>query len=86
MSALPPIADMDRLRWHVRFVPIADIQKFGSHRSDHAKCPLGSLADIPSLNCNVHFTPNSGQFLAAKVCPLCANSGHRVRKFAFGGI
>jgi hypothetical protein len=29
MSAFPPIADIRRMSWHVRFVPTADISRSG---------------------------------------------------------
>jgi len=32
MSALPPIADIYRARWNVRFVPKADILRCGGDR------------------------------------------------------
>ena len=40
MSALPPKADMCSAPAHVRFVPIADIQEFGSHKKKNpGHCP-----------------------------------------------
>jgi hypothetical protein len=36
---------------------------------------FGSLADIVPCRRDVRFTPESGHWLIASECPLCANSG-----------
>src|SRR6516164_782434 len=41
MSALPPIADIDRARWDVRFVPTADIR---DDVNEKERPPCGGLS------------------------------------------
>ena len=58
MSALPPKADMCRALGNVRFVPIADIQEFGSHkRKTPGQCP--GILDIFDSTCE---TGHSSRF------------------------
>ena len=37
---------------------------------------IGSVTDIAPPRINVRFTPESGHWLSALECPLCAKSGH----------
>jgi hypothetical protein len=46
MSALPPKADIPGGDQHVRFVPIADIQEFGSHQKKNPGTLLGAFYQI----------------------------------------
>jgi len=46
-------------------------------QNQRAHVRFGSKADIQSKKHDVRFTPESGHWLSASGCPLCANSGHR---------
>jgi hypothetical protein len=49
-------------------------------RTDGADVRFGSLADICSALGDVRFTPKSGHVQCTSLCPLWANSGHRVSR------
>ena len=51
-------------------------QFFAEQQVSKSHVRFGSKADIARGQLNVRFTPNSGHWISAARCPLCAKSRH----------
>ena len=72
MSALPPIADIQRMGWHVRFVPLADITEMQSSAQKRRE------ANSPAVAASVSARDNSPTLGLASIhhSPVFWTGGH----------